>query len=108
MDAVEDIAQAAITSQRTLYRAFVDLMGEPPQNYIRRLRLHRIRHDLVSDAEAACTIAMVAHQWGIGEPGRLSGWYRDLFGELLSQTLARQKTGAPSRSVRPSSLAGSA
>ena len=90
---VEDIAKAAMTSQRTLYRAFLELIGDPPQNYVRRLRLHRIRRDLVSDAEAACTITMTAHQWGIAEPGRLSGWYRDLFGELPSETVTLQRSG---------------
>ncbi len=91
---VEDIAKAAMTSQRTLYRAFLELIGDPPQSYVRRLRLHRIRRDLVSDAEAACTITMIAHQWGIGQPGRLSGWYHDLFGELPSETVTRQRSGS--------------
>ncbi|MAC77014.1 MAG: ethanolamine operon regulator [Rhodobacteraceae bacterium] len=91
---IEDIVAAANTSKRTLYRAFMEFMGEPPQVYVRRLRLHRIREDLASEAEAGCTIALIANQWGIAEPGRLSGWYRELFGELPSETVARRQRSA--------------
>jgi hypothetical protein len=33
----------------------------------------------------------VANEWGISELGRLAGWYRELFGELPSETLAAFK-----------------
>jgi AraC-like DNA-binding protein len=56
-----------------------------------RLRLHRIRHDLASDEERACTVALIANQWGISELGRMARRYRDLFGELPSETLAKQR-----------------
>jgi AraC-like DNA-binding protein len=85
------IAAAAYTSRRTLHRAFNDVLDETPQSYVRKLRLHRIRRDLASDAEFLCTITIVANQWGISELGRFSGWYRDLFGELPSKTLAQRR-----------------
>jgi AraC-like DNA-binding protein len=85
----DDIAEAAHTSRRTLFRAFVDVLGEPPNSYVRKLRLHRIRHDLASEHERAATVAIAANCWGISELGRLAGWYRDHFGELPSETLAR-------------------
>jgi AraC-like DNA-binding protein len=83
---LDDIAKAAITSRRTLFRAFADILDDTPQTYVRRLRLHRIRHELASDEERACTIALVANQWGMSELGRMSGWYRELFGERPSDT----------------------
>jgi AraC-like DNA-binding protein len=85
---LDSIAKAATTSRRTLFRAFADILDDTPQTYVRRLRLHRIRLDLASDAERACTIALVANQWGISELGRMSGWYRELFGERPSDTLS--------------------
>jgi len=88
---IDAIAAAAYTSRRTLYRAFTDVLDETPQSYVRKLRLHRIRRQLASDAEVLCTITMVANQWGMSELGRLSGWYRDLFGELPSETLAQSR-----------------
>jgi AraC-like DNA-binding protein len=86
---LDDIAGAALTSRRTLFRAFADILDDTPHTYVRRLRLHRIRHDLASDDERACTIALVANHWGISELGRMSGWYRELFGERPSDTLLR-------------------
>ncbi|MCP1834842.1 AraC-like DNA-binding protein [Bradyrhizobium sp. USDA 4518] len=85
---IDELAAAAYASRRTLFRAFSDILDDTPQNYVRRLRLHRIRHDLASDAEKACTIALVANQWGIGDLGRMSGWYRELFGERPRDTVA--------------------
>jgi transcriptional regulator GlxA family with amidase domain len=91
---VEKIASAAATSHRTLHRAFHIVLDETPYSYVLKLRLHRIRHELVTRAEAACTITMVAHRWNITDMGRLAAWYRDLFGELPSQTLMRRQQNA--------------
>lgn len=88
---IDDLIAASLTSRRTLFRAFIEVLGEPPQNYVRRLRLHRIRRDLASDREMLCTIALIASQWGIEEPSRLACWYRELFGELPSQTVLRRR-----------------
>ena len=85
------LAKAALTSRRTLFRAFAEILDDTPQFYVRRLRLHRIREDLASDEERACTVALIANQWGIGELGRMSRRYRELFGELPSDTLANQR-----------------
>ena len=85
------LAQAALTSRRTLFRAFAEILDDTPQIYVRRLRLHRIRQGLASDEERACTVALIANQWGISELGRMSRQYRDLFGELPSHTLAKQR-----------------
>lgn len=86
---VDEMAAAARTSRRTLHRAFIHVLDETPQTYVRKLRLNRIRQELCSSAEAACTVTIAANHWGISELGRLSGWYRELFGELPSETLAR-------------------
>ena len=91
---IDKIANAAATSHRTLHRAFQIVLDETPYSYVQRLRLHRIRHELVTEAETACTITSVAHRWNIAELGRFAAWYRDLFGELPSQTLARQHQSA--------------
>jgi AraC-like DNA-binding protein len=89
-----DLANAALTSRRTLFRAFTDILDDTPQTYIRRLRLHRIRQDLASDEERACTIALIANQWGMSELGRMSGWYRELFGERPSETLSEARAAS--------------
>jgi AraC-like DNA-binding protein len=97
---VDEIAAAAYTSRRTLFRAFLDVLDDAPHNYVRRLRLHRIRHDLASEAERACTIALIANTWGIGDLGRMAGWYRELFGERPSDTHAHPPKRSDSRLAR--------
>jgi AraC-like DNA-binding protein len=87
---ISAIARASFASQSTLYRAFHEVLDETPQSFIRKLRLNRIRHDLATEDEARCTITLLANKWGVGELGRFAGWYRELFGELPSQTRARR------------------
>jgi AraC-like DNA-binding protein len=88
---IETIASAAATSHRTLHRAFHVVLDETPYSYVQKLRLNRIRHELVTDAEVVRTITSAAHRWNIPEMGRFAAWYRDLFGELPSQTLMRRQ-----------------
>jgi AraC-like DNA-binding protein len=88
---IDAIAAAAGTSRRTLHRAFVRVLGQTPYAYVNTLRLNRIRRDLATDLEARCTIALTANRWGVGELGRLAARYRQLFGELPSQTAARHE-----------------
>ncbi|MEJ5018792.1 AraC family transcriptional regulator [Ochrobactrum vermis] len=91
---LDEIARAANTSRRTLCRAFADILDVTPQAYVRRLRLHRIRQNLAGDVERACTITIIANNWGVSELGRFAKWYHDLFGELPSQTLKRSRAVA--------------
>ncbi|KAA0118176.1 AraC family transcriptional regulator [Mycolicibacterium sp. P9-22] len=86
---IEDLARCAGVSRRTLTRSFEEALGESPGSYIARMRLHRIRANLLAGDPRSSTIAEVSNQWGIGELGRMSARYRALFGELPSQTRAR-------------------
>ncbi len=88
---VDEIASAAGASRRTLFRAFAEILEETPRTYVRRLRLHRIRHDLARRAERACTVALIANEWGMNDLGRMAGRYCDLFGERPSETLAEAR-----------------
>ena len=84
---IEDLATATHTSPRTLFRAFSEVLGDTPRDYVRRLRLHRIRRELLSSE--TMTVSLAAQNWGMaGDLGRVSKNYRDLFGEYPSSTLA--------------------
>jgi len=91
---INDIAAAAGASRRTLSRAFFDVLEESPWAYVTRLRLHRIRSDLVAHAISAPRIAEASNRWGVGELGRMSGRYKAMFGELPSETARAAKTRA--------------
>lgn len=97
--AIDDLVSAAIASRRTLYRAFSETLGETPQSYILKLRLNRIRHDLAAPNEAMRTVTVVSNQWGISELGRLSAYYREHFGELPRETLARRGMKSTARAA---------
>lgn len=86
---IEGLARLAGVSRRTLARSFDETIGESPQSYIARMRLHRIRSDLLAGSHPGITIADVSNRWGISELGRMSARYRGWFGELPSQTLRR-------------------
>lgn len=88
--AIDDLVAAAFASRRTLYRAFAETLDETPQSYILKLRLNRIRQDLAAPSEAMRTVTVVSNQWGIAELGRLAARYREQFGELPRDTLARR------------------
>jgi AraC-like DNA-binding protein len=95
---IDDLVGVAFASRRSLYRAFSETLGETPQSYILKLRLNRIRHDLATPSEALRTVTVVSNQWGISELGRLAAYYREHFGELPHETLARR--GMTSTSLR--------
>ncbi|MDV2983838.1 UNVERIFIED_CONTAM: AraC family transcriptional regulator [Methylobacteriaceae bacterium AG10] len=97
---LDAIAEAAQTSRRTLYRAFAEILNDTPQSYVRRLRLHRVREGLAGEAETACTIAVIANQWGMSELGRMAKLYRELFGEKPSETRARAAIEYPANGAR--------
>lgn len=96
---IDAIAAAASTSHRTLHRAFLEVLNETPYSYVQKVRLHRIRHELISDAEKACTIKIAVHRWGITELGRFAGWYNELFGELPSETVSLRRGGTRESSM---------
>lgn len=89
------LAAAAETSQRTLFRAFSEVLDITPHAYLHILRLNRIRQELVSAGEKDLRISMIARRYGIGELGRLSRSYRRLFGEKPSETLTRSQWHRP-------------
>ncbi|MGY4472807.1 helix-turn-helix domain-containing protein [Bradyrhizobium sp. USDA 3364] len=85
---VDILSEVAGTSRRNLYRVFSEVLGDTPQRYVRRLRLHQIRRELIS-LSGTHTVSDAAHNWRMGSDlGRLSRNYRQLFGENPSATLA--------------------
>jgi AraC-like DNA-binding protein len=86
---MDDLAKVTGTSRRSIYRAFSEVLDETPKNFVRRLRLHRIRKGLVSGTRRVTTISALARSSGFGtDMGRLAARYQQLFGESPSKTLA--------------------
>jgi len=76
-------------SRRSLEAAFRSVIGNSPGNFIRALQLNRVRRDLSSYGSAGLSIGGIAARHGIWHWSRFSHYYREMFGELPSQTRAR-------------------
>jgi AraC-like DNA-binding protein len=94
---VTDLCRAAGVSERTLEYAFKAVMGLTPQNYLLRLRLHRVRRALLAATHGSSSVSAEALKWGFWHFGEFSRAYKACFGELPSDTLRREPGATPSR-----------
>lgn len=70
---------------RTLGRAFQERFGIGPKAYQTRLRLSRVRSDIVLQGQDGL-VSDVANKWGFWHMGKFAQDYKALFGELPSET----------------------
>lgn len=84
-----ELAEVAGVSVRQLQQIFKAFTAMPPAHWLRLRRLNGARRDLLRGAGA--TVAEVAMQWSFWHLGRFSESYRQLFGELPSETLKRAR-----------------
>ncbi|AGM02606.1 helix-turn-helix transcriptional regulator [Amycolatopsis keratiniphila] len=85
---IGELAMAARVSVRALQQAFRTDLGLTPMEYLRRVRLDHVHQDLLAIAQgrAEGTVTDVALRWGFTHLGRFSGFYRDTYGKLPSET----------------------
>lgn len=84
-----DIAEAVGLSVRALQAGFKAHLDTTPMGYVRYARLLRVRESL-SDGTAQ-SVTEAALRCGVTHLGRLSGDYREAFGESPSETLQRAR-----------------
>lgn len=82
-----DLARVGHMSIRSLHATFQRELGTSPIAYLRRVRLDRVREELLDGHPNETGIAAVAYRWGFSHPSRFASMYRDAFGELPSETL---------------------
>lgn len=85
---ISELCSEVHVSRRTLHRAFYDAVGIGPVAFLRCRRLCSVHAILRASDPATTTIADVAMQQGFLNLGRFSGYYRSLFDECPSRTLA--------------------
>jgi len=87
---VETLATQYKISEKSLQTAFKSLYGFTPSIFIRLMKLNLVYHELLqSSPSTEITILRVAQKWGFKHMGRFSGYYKELFLELPSDTLQR-------------------
>lgn len=82
-----DLAARAGVTARALQLGFQQAVGMSPSDYVRGVRLDRVRHDLI--AGYAPSVSAAAMKWNFFHLGRFAQQYRQRFGELPSETFGR-------------------
>ena len=86
---VSELVTAVGVSERTLRTAFNEYFGVGPIKYLQLRQLHQIHRELKKADPEACTVGKVMVKYGVWEFSRCASRYRQLFGELPSETLRK-------------------
>ncbi|WP_300732852.1 AraC family transcriptional regulator [Pseudomonas sp.] len=87
---IEQLAEHAGVSVRTLFTGFRDFCGTTPMAYLRNLRLEQVHLELSTHSHDA-SVTDIAFKWGFAHLGRFSQEYKKRFGEAPSTTLRFRK-----------------
>ncbi|AJW80388.1 AraC family transcriptional regulator [Clavibacter michiganensis] len=82
-----EAAASAGISTRVLQLALRRHHGQTPTEYLRGIRLRRVRAQLLDATPTTTTVRSVAEEWGFAHLGRFAASYAGVFGELPSETL---------------------
>ncbi|MBR9829056.1 MAG: AraC family transcriptional regulator [Oceanospirillales bacterium] len=82
------LAELAGVSVRTLYAGFREFRHMTPMEFLRNVRLQRVRESL-QQAHMTQSVTDTAMYWGFSHMGRFSQEYQRLFGEKPSETKRR-------------------
>ncbi len=85
-----DICQAAGINARSLQHSFRHKRSCSPMEFLRTIRMAEVRNGLMQPTETT-SVSGEAARWGFLHFGRFSGEYRQVYGELPSETLRRAK-----------------
>ena len=85
---IERLTAEAGVSSRAIFRAFERSRGYSPMAFAKAVRLKRAREILMS-GDPAVTVLATAFNCNFASPGHFAREYRETFGELPSETLAR-------------------
>jgi len=83
-----DLCRHLGASRRKLQYCFQETLEINPLAYLRALRLNAVRRELLGSV-ASTSVQDAATRWGFWHLSRFSSEYREMFGELPSQTLNR-------------------
>ncbi|QSR34326.1 AraC family transcriptional regulator [Marinobacterium iners] len=83
---VHAMAKASNVSIRTVYNQFSKYFGLTPKRYIRKAKMKNLREELVRNTKLR-NVTQAALDYGFTHLGRFSSEYREMFGELPSETI---------------------
>ena len=86
---IEEIAKKFNLSERSLRNYFKEELNTSPKQYLTALRLTKIRGELQVLRMEKGLVEKTARRFGFHHMGQFSKAYKDFFGELPSETLAK-------------------
>jgi transcriptional regulator GlxA family with amidase domain len=87
---IDRLAAEAGVSARAIFRAFERSRGYSPMAFAKTIRLKRAREVLMS-GDPGVNVTTTAFKSNFASPSRFAKDYRDVFGELPSETLSRTR-----------------
>jgi transcriptional regulator GlxA family with amidase domain len=86
----DEIAAAAQVSERALYAGFKASLNTTPMRYLRQLRLDLVHATLLKVDPRRASVTEIALQLGFQHLGHFCTAYKERFGELPRDTLAKK------------------
>jgi AraC family ethanolamine operon transcriptional activator len=86
LPSVLDICTRLRASRRTVQNAFRAVAQTTPAGYLRAIRLNGVRRLLLATNARELSVGQAAANWGFDHLSHFAAHYRQLFGELPSQT----------------------
>ena len=86
---LRDLSSIIGASERTLRYGFLERFGVSPKSYLQTFRLNGVRRALKQADPARMKVVDIANHWGFWHMGKFAADYRNLCGELPSETLRR-------------------
>lgn len=86
---IGDIAEHAGVSTRSLFSGFRKYRDTTPMQYLKDVRMRRVREELLKASANSTTVTTVATRWGFAHLGHFTADYKQYFGESPSVTLSR-------------------
>ncbi len=87
---IDTLCSVLYVSRRTLHNAFREVVGVGPMTYLKIQRMKHVHHQLEQAHPLATTVFDTAYQCGFWHMGHFSRDYKQMFGELPSDTLKRE------------------
>lgn len=88
---LDDLANYANISQRSVYLLFEKHAKMTPKNYVRQKKLEAVYAELMDPACRVANITAVALDYGFNHLGRFSEFYKSTFGVLPSDSLRERQ-----------------
>ena len=85
--ALADIAGAVYLTPRAVQYMFRRHLDCTPTEYLRKVRLHRAHHELLTSSPQQSTVSAIARRWGFAHNGRFAAFYRQTYGRSPATTL---------------------